>query len=114
MPQVPKQPCVYMLASKPNGTLYVGVTATLFDRTIVHREEFLDGFTKTYGVHRLVYFEMHATMDDALRREKQLKKWNRLWKVRLIEQMNPSWADLFNEHNGIEDIGPGGQDGATR
>ena len=113
MPQTPKQPCVYMLASQPNGTLYIGVTSTLFDRMILHREDLLDGFTKTYGVHRLVYFEMHASMDDAIRREKQLKKWNRLWKIRLIEQLNPTWADLFDETNGIAERGQGGQDGAT-
>ena len=114
MPQVPKQPCVYILANKPNGTLYIGVTSTLFDRIIVHREEFLDGFTKKYGVHRLVYYEMHATMDDAIRREKQLKKWNRLWKVRLIEQMNPTWSDLFDKEDGIVELGPGGQDETNR
>ncbi len=111
-----KQRCVYMLASRPNGTLYIGVTRTLFARTIVHREDLRDGFTKRYGVHRLVYYETHPTMEAAIRREKQLKKWNRIWnwKIRLIEEMNPAWADLFNEDEGIMARGPSGQSGKTR
>ena len=113
MPRSPKQPCVYILASQPNGTLCVGVTSALFDRMIVHREDLLDGFTRTHGAHRLVYYEMHALMDDAIRREKRFKKWNRLWKVRLIEQMNPAWTDLFDEATGVAEQGPGGQDFST-
>ena len=114
MPHTTKQPCIYILASQPNGTLYIGVTSTLFARTIVHRADLQDGFTKRYGVHRLVYYETHPTMEAAIRREKQLKKWNRLWKVRLIEEMNPTWADLFDESNGIATQGPSGQARTTR
>jgi len=90
-PRLDKQPCVYILASKRNGILYVGVTSNLFERVNLHKQDLIEGFTKTYGVHMLVYYEMHQTMPDAIRREKQLKKWNRAWKVRLIEQMNPEW-----------------------
>jgi putative endonuclease len=95
-----KLPCVYILASNPHGTLYIGVTSDLWSRTAVHKQDLLDGFTKRYGVHRLVYYEMHHTMMMAIRREKQLKKWNRAWKLRLIEQMNPEWRDLFDEATG--------------
>ncbi len=92
---MPKQPCVYILASQRNGTLYVGVTSDLFLRTGLHKQDLIEGFTKHYGVHQLVYYEMHHTMPEAIRREKQLKKWNRAWKIRLIESMNPEWEDLF-------------------
>ena len=92
-----KQPCVYILASKRNGTLYVGVTSDLLDRTAIHKQDLIEGFTKRYGVHRLVHYEMHHTMPDAILREKRLKKWNRAWKMRLIEGMNPEWVDLFDE-----------------
>jgi len=105
-----KEPCVYILASRPNGTLYIGVTSDLFGRVQLHKQDLIEGFTSKYGVHRLVYFETYPTMDDAIRREKQLKKWNRLWKIRLIAQMNPTWTDLFEEDTGIiRDRGPGGQ-----
>ena len=103
---MPKQPCVYILASKRNGTLYVGVTSDLFLRTGLHKQDLIEGFTKRYGVHRLVYYEMHETMDDAIRREKRLKKWNRAWKIRLIESMNPEWDDLFDEFWGVIEDGP--------
>ena len=86
----------------------------MFARTIVHREDLRDGFTKRYGVHRLVYYETHPTMEEAIRREKQLKKWNRIWKIRLIEEINPTSADLFNEEAGIVARGPSGQSGKTR
>ena len=109
MSQHPKQPSVYILASRPNGTLYIGVTSVLFDRMMVHRRGLREGFTKRHGVHRLVYHELHPTMRAAIRREKQLKKWNRLWKIRLIEQMNPTWSDLFDEETGIAATGPSGQ-----
>jgi putative endonuclease len=89
-----KQPVVYILASKPYGTLYVGVTSNLAHRVEAHRNDSVDGFTKRYGVHTLVYFELHADMYEAIQREKRLKKWNRAWKVRLIEEMNPEWKDL--------------------
>jgi putative endonuclease len=87
--------CVYILASARNGTLYIGVTANLIQRVYVHREEVVDGFTKRYGVHRLVWFELLGTADLAIKREKQLKKWNRAWKIRLIEETNPNWDDLY-------------------
>ena len=83
MPHDTKQPCVDMLASRPNGTLYIGVTSTLSARTIVHCEDFRDGFTKRYGVRRLGYYEPHPTMEAAIRREKQLKNWSRISKIRL-------------------------------
>ena len=89
-----KQPVVYILASKAHGTLYIGVTSNLAARIEAHRSGTVDGFTKQYGVHTLVYFEVHADMYEAIQREKRLKKWNRAWKIRLIEGMNPEWKDL--------------------
>jgi putative endonuclease len=89
-----KQPVVYILASKPYGTLYIGVTSDLAARIEAHRNHAVDGFTKQYDVHTLVYFELHADMYEAIQREKRLKKWNRAWKIRLIEEMNPEWKDL--------------------
>ena len=89
-----KQPAVYILASKPYGTLYVGVTSNLASRIQAHRSEAVQGFTKKYDVGRLVYFELHDSMLEAIQREKRLKKWNRAWKIRLIEEMNPEWKDL--------------------
>lgn len=103
---MPKQPCVYMLANKRNGTLYIGVTSDLPNRTSLHKQDLIEGFTKRYGVHRLVYYEMHHTMPVAIRREKRLKKWNRAWKVRLIESMNPEWTDLFDEFWGAINEAP--------
>lgn len=91
-----KDPCVYILASGRNGTLYIGVTSDLIGRMSIHIQDLLAGFTTKYRVHRLVYYEMHPTMDAAITREKQLKKWNRQWKVRLIESVNPEWLDLFD------------------
>ena len=92
-----KQPCVYLLASKRNGTLYVGVTSDLIRRTWEHREHLVEGFTKKYKVRTLVWFELHETMESAIRREKQLKKWNRAWKIRMIEANNPTWRDLYSD-----------------
>ena len=91
-----KEPCVYVIASKRNGTLYVGVTSNLRQRVWQHKEGMIDGFTKDYGVKILVWFERHDTMEMAIRREKQLKKWNRMWKVREIERSNPEWQDLYD------------------
>ena len=90
-----KQPAVYILASKRNGTLYIGVTSDLVKRVWQHKNDVAEGFTKKYGVHTLVYYEMHADMTEAIRREKQLKKWNRAWKIELIEKENPRWLDLW-------------------
>ena len=89
----------YILASKRNGTLYVGMTSNLVRRIWEHREELLPGFTKKYGVHRLVWFEEHATAENAIRREKRLKHWLRAWKLALIEKENPDWDDLWFEIN---------------
>jgi putative endonuclease len=92
-----KQPAVYILASRRNGTLYIGVTSDVVKRVYEHKEDLIGGFTKRYGVHQLVYFEMHEDMLSAISREKQLKKWNRAWKIELIEQRNPEWRDLYAE-----------------
>ena len=92
-----RQPALYILASERNGTLYVGVTGDLIRRVWQHRNGLIEGFTRRYDVHLLVYFEMHDRMDAAIRREKQVKKWRRSWKLRLIEQRNPQWSDLWDE-----------------
>ncbi len=92
-----KQPAVYILASGPNGTLYIGVTSNLPGRIEAHRSGAVEGFAKKYEVKTLVYFELHEDMVNAIQREKKLKKWNRAWKIRLIEKMNPVWADLSDQ-----------------
>jgi putative endonuclease len=91
------QPCVYIMASRRRGTLYVGVTSDLPRRAWEHREGVAEGFTKRYSVKTLVWFELHGTMESAIAREKQIKEWRRLWKVQLIETTNPTWRDLFGE-----------------
>ena len=91
------QPCVYLTASARNGTLYIGVTSHLMQRIAQHRAGTFGGFTDKYGAKLLVWFEQHATMDYANTREKQLKKWNRAWKLKLIEAGNPAWDDLAVE-----------------
>ena len=90
-------PTVYLLASRRNGTLYVGVTSNLLGRIQQHRTEAVRGFTRDYGVKRLMWFEQHATMDSAILREKRIKKWNRDWKLQLIEEENPEWRDLAED-----------------
>jgi putative endonuclease len=90
-----KQAAIYILASKRNGTLYIGVTSDLQKRVWEHKSDLVEGFTKKYGVHRLVYYELHGDMLSAIRREKQMKKWNRAWKVELIESQNRGWKDLW-------------------
>jgi putative endonuclease len=90
-----KNPCVYILASARNGTLYVGVTSDLIKRIWQHKNEFVDGFTKQYKTHHLVWFEQHEEMSSAIAREKALKKWWRDWKLKFIEAMNPDWRDLY-------------------
>jgi putative endonuclease len=90
-----KQPTVYILASKRNGTLYIGVTSDLVKRIWEHKNQLVEGFTKKYHVQQLVYFERHQDMLSAITREKQLKKWNRAWKIALIEEGNPDWRDLW-------------------
>jgi putative endonuclease len=86
---------VYILASTLGGTLYIGVTNDLVRRIYEHRMGVADGFTKKYGIHRLVYFEQYNDVELAIQREKRLKKWNRAWKIRLIEEANPNWDDLY-------------------
>jgi len=95
-----KQPCVYMLASKKDGTLYIGVTSNLVQRIWQHKNNQVAGFTKRYNVHTLVYYELHEVMESAIIREKQMKKWKRDWKIRLIERENPRWGDLWLEIQG--------------
>lgn len=97
---------MYVLASQRNGTLYVGVTSDLAQRVSLHKQDLIEGFTRKYRVHLLVYYEMHSTMEAAIRREKQIKEWRRLWKIRLIESMNPEWIDLFDPHTGEVFDGP--------
>jgi len=92
-----RQPAVYILASRQNGTLYIGVTSDLAGRVWTHKNEVIEGFTKKYRIHRLVYYEMHPDMPSAITREKQLKKWNRAWKLELIEEKNPDWNDLWDK-----------------
>jgi putative endonuclease len=92
-----KKPAVYILASERNGTLYIGVTSDLIKRVWEHREGVVDGFTKKYSVHKLVYFEQYDDMENAIIREKRLKKWRRAWKPNLIEQGNPHWNDLWQQ-----------------
>ena len=92
-----KQPAVYILASKRNGTLYIGVTSDLPKRAWEHKNDLVEGFTKRYKVHRLFYYELHGDMETAIKREKQMKKWNRAWKLELIEKQNQDWRDLWEE-----------------
>ncbi len=90
-----RQPCVYILASQRNGTLYIGVTSNLVKRIWEHKTNVVEGFTKKYKVHSLVWYEIHESMESAIRREKALKKWRRKWKTGLIESCNPDWEDLY-------------------
>jgi putative endonuclease len=92
-----KQYYVYILASRRNGTLYIGVTSDLLKRIYEHKQNLIDGFTKKYSVHALVYYEAHNNIEEAITREKQIKKWERAWKMRLIEEMNPEWDDLYDQ-----------------
>ena len=92
-----KQPCVYILASERNGTLYVGVTSDLVRRIWEHKTDAAEGFTRQYRVHVLVHAEFHGTMIEAITREKQIKKWKRAWKLDLIERANPTWRDLAQD-----------------
>ena len=94
---MPARGYVYLLASQRNGTLYTGVTSDLVRRIDEHRRGAFGGFTEEYGVHRLVYVEEHADMRDAIQREKRIKRWRRAWKLRLIEEGNPAWRDLYDE-----------------
>jgi len=90
------QPVVYIMTNRKNGALYVGVTSDLKRRAWEHRQGLVEGFSKRYGLKRLVYFELHPTMASAIQREKQLKAWKRAWKIDLIQKENPNWNDLFH------------------
>ena len=92
-----RQPCVYMLASKRNGTLYTGVTSNLLKRVWEHKNNLVEGFTNKYGVHTLVWYELHNTMDSAIQREKAIKNWKRAWKLKVIEKMNAHWRELYSD-----------------
>jgi putative endonuclease len=92
-----KLPCVYILANKRNGTLYAGVTSNLVKRVWEHKNDVVEGFTNKYGVHTLVWYEIHECMESAIQREKHIKKWHRAWKVEMIEKLNPLWRDLYPE-----------------
>ena len=91
-----KQPAVYILASKRNGTLYVGVTSDLVKRIWEHKNNMVEGFTKRYMVKQLVWYELHESMESAIMREKRIKDWKRSWKLELIESKNPDWLDLYD------------------
>lgn len=91
---------IYILASKKYGTLYIGVTNNLKERIFIHKEKIIDGFSKKYAIDKLVYFEIHNDIHEAILREKQIKKWKRDWKINLIEKNNPNWIDLYYELDG--------------
>jgi putative endonuclease len=97
-----RKPAVYILASRRNGTLYVGVTGNLVKRVWEHKKDLVDGFTKKYAVHLLVYYELFDTMPEAITREKQMKRWHRAWKLRVIEVMNPTWRDLWEDFDATD------------
>ncbi|UCB54540.1 MAG: GIY-YIG nuclease family protein [Thiotrichales bacterium] len=90
-----KQPTVYILTNRREGTLYIGVTSNLSQRIWQHKNNLVSGFSSKYNLHKLVYFEVSRNMESAIQYEKQLKKWNRQWKIELIEEMNPEWKDLY-------------------
>ena len=92
------QPYIYILTNRPQGTLYIGVTSNLHQRIRQHRNKEKNGFTARYGLTRLVYYEHHKNMHFAIKREKAIKKWNRAWKLELVESVNPGWVDLFGEN----------------
>ncbi|MES2502436.1 MAG: GIY-YIG nuclease family protein [Pseudomonadota bacterium] len=92
-----KQPCVYILSNEKRGTLYIGVTSHLIQRVWQHKQNLVDGFTKQHQLHQLVYYELADDMLSAITREKQLKKWNRAWKIELVESANSEWRDLYLE-----------------
>ena len=97
MPIDRKIPCVYILTNKPHGTLYIGVTSDLPARIWTHKQKLIEGFAKRHDLDRLVWYETHDTMEEAILKEKRMKKWNRRWKVDLVRQMNPRWRDLCDD-----------------
>jgi putative endonuclease len=106
---------VYILCSKRNGTLYIGMTSDLIKRIYEHKNNLLDGFTKRYSVHTLVWYEAHDNAETAIQREKQIKKWERAWKLGLIEENNPTWKDLYDDILELDSRlrGNDGQDGCS-
>ena len=92
-----KQPAVYIIANGPRGTIYTGVTSGLWNRVATHKDGGIEGFSKRYDISNLVWYEHHITMESAIRREKRIKKWNRDWKVNMIEKFNPTWIDLHDD-----------------
>jgi putative endonuclease len=94
---MPKKYYIYILASQKNGTLYIGVTGDFAKRVYEHKNNLIKGFTKKYSVHNLVYYEEYGEINEAITREKRIKKWNRQWKIKLIEKLNPDWKDLYND-----------------
>ena len=92
-----KQPAVYIIANGPRGTIYTGVTSALWNRVATHKDGGIEGFSKKYHIHNLVWYEHHITMEAAILREKRIKKWNRDWKVNMIEKFNPTWIDLHDD-----------------
>ncbi|MCL4767086.1 MAG: GIY-YIG nuclease family protein [Hyphomicrobiaceae bacterium] len=98
-----RRPAVYILSSRRNGTLYVGVTSDLVGRISLHKQNLFHGFSERYSVHHVVYYEFHETMVSAIRREKSVKRWRRDWKIELIEKTNPYWRDLYPELSGLID-----------
>jgi len=88
---------IYIMSSKKNGTIYIGITSDLIKRVYEHKNDLTEGFTKKYQVHNLVYYEIVQDIESAIKREKQLKKWDRKWKLELIEKNNPEWNDLYNQ-----------------
>jgi len=114
MTHVERIPCVYILASGFHGTLFTGVTSNLLGRVSQHREEITKGFTTRYGVKRLAWFEVHETMEAAISRERSIKRWQREWKVKLVESTNPTWRDLaedFGFDSLIKKVDPGSRPG---
>ena len=97
MPIDRKIPCVYLITNKPHGTLYIGVTSDLPTRIWNHKQRLVEGFAKRHGLDRLVWYETHDTMEEAILREKRMKKWNRDWKVDLVREANPRWRDLYED-----------------
>ena len=92
-----KQPCVYIMTNKRNGTLYIGVTSNLAQRAWQHKNNLVAGFTKRYGTHTLVWYETHDTMSEAIMREKRVKEWKRAWNLEMISAFNPDWHDLYDD-----------------
>ena len=97
---IEKVPCVYIVASRRHGTIYIGVTSDLCNRIRQHKLREFEGFTKDYAIKMLVWFDIFGSMQEAIKREKQMKEWQRSWKITLIEKMNPVWADLYDDQCG--------------